>query len=427
MTTNGARSKTASVVMVASGNLLEAYDFVVFGYYAAAIGATFFPARSEFASLMLSLMTFGAGFLTRPLGAVVLGAYMDKHGRRAGLLVSLALMALGTTLIAVMPGYASIGMLAPIMIVCARLTQGFSQGAEAGGVSVYLSEIATPGRKGFYVAWQSATNQVAVIAAALLGLLLTANLSRAQMTAWGWRVPLLAGSVMIPFLFVVRRSLTETAAFLQRRHHPTMSDVVRGVAGNWRLVLLGTMVMTMTTVSFYLITTYTPTYGTATLKLTASRSMTVTLCVGIVNFALLPVMGALSDRIGRPPQMIACTALAALTAYPALVWLVASPSFARLLAVEVWLALLYAGYNGAMVAYLTEMMPAAVRTSGFSIAYSLGTAIMGGFTPAVCAYLIQATGNRAMPGVWLSCAALISLAGLLLVRTRSSSEVPSLP
>jgi MFS family permease len=427
MRTHGARSKTASVVMVASGNLLEAYDFVVFGYYAAAIGATFFPSRSEFASLMFSLMTFGAGFLMRPIGAVVLGAYMDNRGRRAGLLISLGLMALGTTLIAVLPGYATIGVMAPVMVVCARLMQGFSQGAEAGGVSVYLSEIATPGHKGFYVAWQSATNQVAVIAAALLGLLLAANLAREQMTAWGWRVPVLAGSAMIPLLFVLRRALTETDEFLQRPHHPTMADVVRGVASNWPLVLLGTMVMTMTTVSFYLITTYTPTYGTTTLKLSASRSMTVTLCVGIVNLVLLPVMGAVSDRIGRPPQMIVCTALAALTAYPALLWPVASPSFGRLLSVELWLALLYAGYNGAMVAYLTEMMPAAVRTSGFSIAYSLGTAIMGGFTPAICAYLIQATGNRAMPGIWLSFAALISLAGVLIVRARSSSMVPPLP
>src|SRR5438128_1322850 len=180
------------------------YDFMVFGYYASAIGRAFFPTGNEFASLMLSLMTFGAGFLMRPLGAIVLGAYMDKRGRRAGLLASLGLMALGTTLIAVMPGYATIGILAPVLVLCARLMQGFSQGAEAGGVSVYLAEIATPGRKGFYVAWQSATNQVAVIFAALLGLLLTANLQRQQMMAWGWRVPLLVGSAMIPFLFLMR-------------------------------------------------------------------------------------------------------------------------------------------------------------------------------------------------------------------------------
>src|SRR5436309_8447368 len=187
------RTKIWSVVRVCSGNFLEMYDFMVFGYYASAIGAAFFPAGNAFWSLMLSFMTFGAGFLMRPLGAIVLGAYTDKHGRRAGLLLTLCLLSIGIFSIACMPSYASIGLLAPLIVLVGRLLQGFSAGMELGGVSVYLSEIATPGRKGFYVSWQSASQQVAVMVAAVIGVILAANLTPDDMTAWGWRVPLLFG------------------------------------------------------------------------------------------------------------------------------------------------------------------------------------------------------------------------------------------
>src|SRR5580704_15787970 len=182
-TTRAAKIRT--VIRVSSGNFLEMYDFFVFGYYATIIGHTYFPNGSEFVSLMSSLMTFGAGFLMRPLGAIFLGAYLDRHGRRAGLLLTLSLMAAGIALIAFVPGYATLGLLAPALVVTGRLVQGFSAGVELGGVSVYLSEIATPGHKGFYVSWQSASQQCAVVFAALLGVALTSRLTPAQMDAWG--------------------------------------------------------------------------------------------------------------------------------------------------------------------------------------------------------------------------------------------------
>src|SRR5215471_11815218 len=166
------RAKIWSVLRVSSGNFLEMYDFMVFGYYAAAIGRAFFPSGNAYTSLMLSLMTFGAGFLMRPLGALVLGAYTDKHGRRAGLMLTLALMSIGIVTIGATPGYATIGLLAPLLVLAGRLLQGFSAGMELGGVSVYLSEIATPGHKGFYVSWQSASQQLAVMFAALIGVVL---------------------------------------------------------------------------------------------------------------------------------------------------------------------------------------------------------------------------------------------------------------
>jgi MFS family permease len=317
---------------------------------------------------MLSLMTFGAGFLMRPIGALVLGAYTDKHGRRAGLLLTLSLMSVGIFSIACMPGYATIGLLAPLLVVVGRLLQGFSAGMELGGVSVYLSEIATPGHKGFYVSWQSGSQQVAVMFAASIGVVLNSVLPPEKMQHWGWRVPLLLGCVIVPFLFRLRKSLTETDEFVARKHHPSTSEILRSLGKNWQIVLVGTLMVTMTTASFYMITAYTPTFGNSVLHLASLDGLIVTLCVGASNLFWLPIMGALSDRIGRRPLLFGCTILMLVTAYPAMLWLVREPSFARLLTVELWLSFIYGSYNGAMVVFLTEIMPVDVRTSGFALA-----------------------------------------------------------
>jgi MFS family permease len=408
-------TKIKNVIRVSSGNFLEMYDFIVFGYYAAPIGRTFFPVHNPYASLMLSLMTFGAGFLMRPVGAIVLGAYIDRFGRRAGLLLTLGLMSLGTITIACLPGYATLGLLAPLLILLSRLLQGFSAGVELGGVSVYLAEIATPGHKGFYVSWQSASQQVAVVVSALLGVVLTSLLTPTTIDLWGWRIPFLVGCLIIPLLFLLRRSLAETEAFAARKHHPTISQILRTLVSNWAIVLIGMMMVAMTTVSFYLITAYTPTFGQSELHLESVGVLIVTLCIGLSNFFWLPVMGSVSDRFGRKPLLVVFTILALLTAYPAMLWLTAAPSFGRLLAVELWLSFIYASYNGAMVVALTEIMPVDVRTSGFSLAYSLATALLGGFTPALCTYLIHLTGNRAAPGLWMSFAAALGLIAALII------------
>src|SRR5882762_1489953 len=375
------KSKVWSVARVASGNFLEMYDFMVFGYYAAAIGNAFFPNNSPFLSLMLSLMTFGAGFLMRPLGAIVLGAYTDRHGRRAGLILTLALMSVGIFSIACMPGYATIGLLAPIFVLIGRLVQGFSAGMELGGVSVYLSEIATAGHKGFYVSWQSGSQQVAVMFAALIGVVLSSTLPPEKMNMWGWRVPLLLGCVIIPFLFRLRRSLQETDKFAARKHRPTTAEILHSLSVNWRLVVIGTMMVTMTTVSFYMITAYTPTFGNSVLHLASMDSLIVTLWVRASILFWLPVVGALSDRIGRKPLLLTFTVLMLVTAYPVMLWLVREPSFSRLLGVELWLSFIF-----------------------------------GGFTPAISTYLIHLTGNRAIPGLWLSLAAACGFLATLLAK-----------
>ena len=414
MSSKTSASPVTSVLRVTSGNFLEMYDFMIFGYYATYIAKTFFPANSEFASLMLALATFGSGFLMRPLGAILLGGYTDRHGRRRGLLLTLSLMAFGTLSVACTPGYTRIGAAAPLLVLAGRLLQGLSAGAELGGVSVYLSEIAPPNRKGFYVSWQSASQQIAVMFAAVLGIILVSRLSPADMTSWGWRVPLWIGCAVIPFLFWIRNSLAETGEFAARRHHPAMKEILTSVARNWRIVGVATMLTTLTTTTFYLITAYTPTYGATTLHLSRTNAFIVTLCVGICNFTFLPIMGGLSDKVGRRPLLWTFTLAALITAYPAMLWLVANPTFGRLLTVELWFSVIFGSYNGAMVVYLTEIMPAEVRATGFSLAYSTATALFGGFTPFVCTYLIHETGNKAMPGAWLGLAAALALTAVAL-------------
>src|ERR687886_46810 len=230
---DASRSKVANVLRVTSGNFLEMFDFFLFGFYATYISNKFFPVGNEFASLMLTFMTFGAGFLMRPLGAVVLGAYVDSIGRRQGLIVTLGIMAMGTILIAFVPGYETIGLAAPLLVLIGRLLQGFSAGVELGGVSVYLAEMSTPGNKGFYVSWQSGSQQVAIMAAAVIGYLLNRALLPEEMSAWGWRIPFFIGCLIVPFLFYIRRSLEETEEFLARKHHPSLGEVVASLGRNW--------------------------------------------------------------------------------------------------------------------------------------------------------------------------------------------------
>ena len=406
-------SKLGNVLRVSSGNFLEMYDFMVYAYYASYIAREIFPSSNAYASLMMTLGTFGAGYLMRPLGAVVLGAYIDRVGRRTGLIVTLSLMAVGTLVIACTPGYRTIGIVAPIVVLVGRLLQGFSAGVEVGGASVYLAEIATPGHRGFYCAWQSGSQQIAVVFAALLGVALSAVLPPESMSQWGWRVPFIIGCLIVPLLFWLRKSLAETEAFLAQKRHPGISEILPSLASSWKIVGIGVLLSTMTTVTFYLITAYTPTFGIEVLHLSSRRSLLVTFCVGMSNFFWLPTGGAISDKIGRRPLLILITVAAIVTAYPTMLWLVSGPSTARLLIVELWFSMFFGVYNGAMIPYLAEIMPPEIRTSGFSLAFSLATAIFGGFTPFVCTYLIHVTGNRAMPALWLSFAALCGLGAAL--------------
>jgi MFS family permease len=417
------RAKINAIFRVASCNFLEAYDFIVYAYYARYIGQTFFPNDNPYLETAQTLAVFGAGFLMRPLGALLLGAYMDKHGRRKGLILTLALMAVGTLTIAVTPGYATIGWAAPLIVIVGRLLQGLSAGAEFTGVSVYLSEISTPGNRGLYCSWQSASNQVAVIAAALIGLVLMALVAPADMTLWGWRIPLLIGVVAIPFLYWLRRSLPETEAFAQSRHVRSFGEVLRLLGANWALIVTGMALSVLTTTSFYLITAYTPTFGQQVLQMTPEDSYRVTIVVAASNLFWLPVGGLLNDRFGARPLMLLVTVAAVLTAYPAMSWLVIEPDFTKLLAVLMLFSVYFGLYNGALIPTLASIMPQEVRATAFSLAFVTATAIFGGFTPYVANFLVEATDDRAAPALWLSLAAAISLtATIVLPFVQSASQ-----
>ncbi len=373
---------------------------------------------------MMTFAVFGAGFLMRPLGAVILGAYIDDVGRRKGLIVTLAIMASGTLLIVLVPGYESIGLLAPALVLIGRLLQGFSAGAELGGVSVYLAEMATPGHKGFYASWQSASQQVAVVVAAALGFALNQWLTPDQLSEWGWRVPFAVGCMIIPVIFLLRRSLQETEEFAAREHRPTMKQVLATLAANSGIVLYGMLMVAMTTTAFYMITVYAPTFGKTVLQLSTGDALLVTLLTAVSNFIWLPIGGALSDRLGRKPLLLVMSLMTLITAYPALTYLAQAPTFGHMLEVLLWFSFLYGMYNGAMIPALTEIMPVEVRVAGFSLAYSLATALFGGFTPAISTWVIHVTNDKAAPAYWMMFAALCAFVATWMLYRRFAHRTP---
>jgi MFS transporter, MHS family, citrate/tricarballylate:H+ symporter len=419
------KSRLGAILRSTSGNFLEQFDFFLFGFYATAISKAFFPPGNDTNALLLTFTTFWLGALMRPLGAIFLGAYIDRIGRRKGLIVTLAIMALGTVFIAVCPTYASIGIAAPIIVLIGRLLQGFSAGVELGGVSVYLFEISTPGNRGFYTSFQSASQQVAIFVAALLGFFLSEVMPADQVTAWGWRIPFFVGCLIVPFIFVLRRSLEETPAFLAMKKHPTASEIFASAAVNWKIIVLGMFLAAMTTVTFYFVTVYTPTFGKNVLKLTTQDSLLVTLAVAVTNFIWNPVGGALSDRIGRKPVMLVISGLALVTAYPALLWLTAGPTFGKMLAVEMLFSFYFGMYSGTMLGALVEIVPTHVRTTCFSLAFALAAALFGTFTPLASTWLIEHTADRASPGFWLMFAAASGFIATLAIYRGGGSTVES--
>jgi MHS family citrate/tricarballylate:H+ symporter-like MFS transporter len=415
------KSRIGAILRATSGNFLEQFDFFLFGFYAPYIAKAFFSSDNETASLLNTFGVFWLGALMRPVGAIVLGAYIDRIGRRQGLIVTLTIMAMGTVTIALCPDYARIGVAAPIIVLVGRLLQGFSAGVELGGVSVYLAEIATPGNRGFYTSFQSSSQQVAIFVAAIIGYVLNQYVTSDTVALFGglefakWRIPFFIGCLIIPFIFFLRRTLEETPEFLAMKKHPSTAEVFRSAAVNWKIVVLGMMVAVLTTTTFYFITVYTPTFGRNVLKLSSQDALLVTLLVAVTNFIWNPVGGAVSDRIGRKPVLLTIACLSFVTAYPALNWLVTAPTFGKMLAVQMMFSFYFGVYSGTMLGALVEVVPRHVRTTCFSMAFALAAGLFGTFTPFAATWLIEHTGDKASPGFWLMCAAALGIFAALTI------------
>jgi MFS transporter, MHS family, proline/betaine transporter len=395
------------------GNALEWFDLLVYGYFALTISQLFFPAGDKTISLMLAYGTFGASYLVRPLGALVLGAYADRAGRKAALTLCIFLMTIGTLLMALVPTYASIGAVAPAAILVARLLQGFSVGGEFGGATSFLVEHGAK-RKGFFASFQWAGQGLAAVLASLFGVVLTTVLTTEQIAAWGWRLPYFFGLLIGPVGFYIRHHAAETPEFLAAE--PAQSPVRDVVLGQWYRLLIAIGIIIVSNSSNYLIL-YMPTYAITQLSLPASSGFIATLLGGIILTLGAPVVGHSSDIFGRTIIMLVAAALFLISAYPAFLMLSRYPSLAALIAVVCWLSLLKTTYSGVLPSLLAELFPARTRCTGMALSYNISAPIFGGFAPLVSTWLIEVTGNSLAPSFYLMATALVSFCVLLTART----------
>ncbi|WP_233828268.1 MFS transporter [Paraburkholderia sp. ZP32-5] len=411
----GSRQNSWRLVAAASiGNALEWFDLVVYGFFAVIISRLFFPAGNDTVSLLLTLGTFGVSFFMRPLGAIVIGAYSDRAGRKAALTLSIGLMMCGTLIIAILPTYQSIGVAAPLILVLARLMQGFSAGGEFGSATAFLAEH-VPGRRGFYASWQLASQGLTTLLAAGFGAVLTGTLSPEQMASWGWRVPFIFGLLIGPVALYIRAKLDETPEFLAAE---TTQTPVRDTFATQKVRLVIAMgVVILGTVSAYLML-FMPTYGVKQLGLAPSAAFAAISVTGLIQMVLSPVAGHLSDRHGPTRIMLIAAALLLVLIYPAFVYLIAHPSFGTLIAWQIIFGVLVSGYFGATPGLLSEIFPVQTRTTGMSLAYNIAVTIFGGFGPFIIAWLIGATGSKAAPSFYVIFAAVLSIAALIGARRK---------
>jgi MHS family proline/betaine transporter-like MFS transporter len=407
-TISGRSGRWRPVAAASIGNALEWFDYIIYGYFAAHIAKQFFPLRSDVESLLVAFATFGITFLVRPVGAVVLGVFADRHGRKAALVLAISLMMLGTAIIAVTPGYAAIGLWAPAAIVVARLVQGISAGGEFGSATAFLAE-QDPARRGYFASWQFASQGLTTVLAAATGTVLAGALTAQQMGQWGWRVPFFFGLLIGPIAYYLRREVDETSEFraLADRGSP-LRDLSQ--AKQKLLVSLGAVVLC--TVAMYT-TLFMPSFAMRQLGLPQANSFLATLLAGAVQIALVPLFGAISDRCGRLSVMVPAAIAMLLVSYPIFAWMAAVPTLQTLLLAQIAIGVIGAAYMGPLPALMSELFPARMRTTGLAVSYSLSVAIFGGFAPFANVWLIQATGSNIAPGFYLLGAAAISLGALM--------------
>jgi len=432
--TNGAqapltRAMVCRIVFSSSiGNALEWFDFLVYGYFAPVIAKQFFPVHDEWLSTLLAVGTFGISFLMRPLGAIVLGMYGDRKGRKAALTLSIALMMAGTLAMAVMPPYASIGLAAPLLVLLARLVQGFAVGGEFGSATAFMVEHSST-RRGYYASWQFASQGAAAILAAAFGSLLALWLPPAELASWGWRVPFFFGLVLGPVGYYIRSHLDETPEFIANRAAGATRQSAEAqseyTGRRWLDLLLAVGIVAQSTVGVYILQLYMPLYAVKQLHMAAATSFGVVVLNGGLQFALSPVMGALSDRIGRLRIMLTTSVLLAVLTYPMFALLKAHPTLGWLLVLQGAAGIFKAAYSGPMPALMSEIFPVRMRSAGLSIAYSLGVTLFGGFAPTIAEVLIHWTGDTLAPAWYVTLAAVVSGISLSIMgwRMRQSLHV----
>jgi len=394
------------------GNALEWFDIAVYAFFANYIAHVFFPTSDASVSMLLTFGSFGVSFLIRPLGAIVLGNYADRHGRKKALLLSINLMMLGGAIITFMPGYESIGLIAPLLVLLARLIQGFSAGGEFGSSTAFLVEH-FPERKAFIASWQFATQGASTLMASAFGLGLTQILTESQIQEWGWRIPFAFGLLIGPLGIYIRRHVHEPASF--EAQQPEAAPLKRLFGRQKELMLLAIGLMVISTAVNYMLN-YVPTYATKNLHLPGSAAFTATLLAGVILTVVTPIMGLCAERVGRVPLMWGSLILLIVTIYPAFNLVVSHPTATTLIILVCWMALLKSIYFSTVPSVMADLFPIGTRASGMAISYNVAVTVFGGFAPLICTLLINATGTSLAPGYYLM--AMSVLSGLALIRSQ---------
>jgi MHS family proline/betaine transporter-like MFS transporter len=439
-TSASARRAVAAAVV---GNVLEWYDFAVYGYVATIIGRTFFPTGDPTTELLASFGAFGVGFLARPLGGIVIGRIGDVRGRKTALLLTIFLMAGGTALVGLIPTYGRIGMAAPVLVVLARLVQGFSAGGEWGGSTAFIVEWAPEGRRGFYGSLQQCSVAGGLLLGSGISAVLTTVLAPPAMETWGWRVLFLLGGLLGPVGLWMRRGIEETPAYRNIRESDDRADLEAGrrvggsvVEGSTPAapppavttphpVILAGRAFGFTilwTVSYYIFLNYMPTFVATYGHLSEAQALWSNTLGIVVLVVAIPLMGSLSDRVGRRPLLLLCCAAFVVTPWPVATLLVAGPSFGTVVALQLGLGAVIALFSGAGPAAIAEIFPTRSRSTWMTTGYALAVAIFGGFAPTIATWLIRATGSPVAWVYYVMAAAMVS--GVVIWRLQETAHRP---